>query len=139
MRTRMLVAVRNKTKTTNVFVFEDLPIKFYGEKNVQDAFRLLYSSKRTTKHSGLHRSDLMTEDSTLLCSASDTVCRAMASLAAICFFFRLFRLWDGDHSWLNTNTGSKRSHTPRHYSHTIPSPCSSTVWSRSRIVINMEI
>lgn len=46
---------------------------------------------------------LMTEDSTLLCSASDTVCRAMASLAAICFFFRLFRLWDGDHSCSHTN------------------------------------
>lgn len=45
----------------------------------------------------------MTEDSTLLCSASDTVCRAMASLAAICFFFRLFRLWDGDHSCSHKN------------------------------------
>lgn len=47
----------------------------------------------------------MTEDSTLVCSASDTVCRAIASLAAICFFFRLFRLWDGDHSCLCTYTG----------------------------------
>src|SRR4029434_1241052 len=47
---------------------------------------------------------LMTDDSTLLCSASDTVWRAMASRAAICFFFRLFRLWDGDHSCVHTHT-----------------------------------
>lgn len=50
-----------------------------------------------------YSTNLMTEDSTLLCSASDTVCRAMASLAAICFFFRLFRLWDGDHSCSHKN------------------------------------
>lgn len=59
-------------------------------------------SKKASKILELHSTHLITEDSTLLCSASDTVCRAMASLAAICFFFRLFRLWDGDHScWHN--------------------------------------
>lgn len=42
---------------------------------------------------------LITEDSKLLTSVSDaTVCRAMASRAANCFFLRLFRLWEGDHS-----------------------------------------
>lgn len=59
------------------------------------------------QHLYVYSADLMTEDSTLLCSVSDTVCRAMASLAAICFFFRLFRLWDGDHSYLNTHIGLK--------------------------------
>lgn len=58
--------------------------------------------KRTTEFLRLLRTDLITEDSTLFCSASDTVWRAMASLAAICFFFKLFKLCDGDHSWTNT-------------------------------------
>lgn len=50
---------------------------------------------------GFHQEQgyLITEDSTLLTSVSDaTVCLAMASLAASCFFLRLFKLWEGDHS-----------------------------------------
>lgn len=62
-------------------------------------------SWQVASNNNIYDADLMTEDSTLLCSASDTVCRAMASLAAICFFFRLFRLWDGDHSCFHTDTG----------------------------------
>lgn len=45
------------------------------------------------------RAHLITDDSAMLSSASETtVWRAMASRVASCFFLRLFRLWDGDHS-----------------------------------------
>lgn len=42
---------------------------------------------------------LITDDSTTLSSVSETtVWRAMASRVASCFFLRLFKLWEGDHS-----------------------------------------
>ena len=42
---------------------------------------------------------LITDDSTTLSSVSETtVWRAMASRVASCFFLKLFKLWDGDHS-----------------------------------------
>lgn len=50
---------------------------------------------------------LITDDSTTLCSVSETtVWRAMASRVASCFFFRLFRLCEGDHSCVTSTDPS---------------------------------
>lgn len=58
-----------------------------------------HTEEKQLIHTNLNHKYLITEDSTLLTSVSDaTVCRAMASRAASCFFLRLFKLWEGDHS-----------------------------------------
>lgn len=64
------------------------------------------SQMRQAGNGTLH---LITEDSTMLSSVSETtVWRAMASRVANCFFLRLFKLWDGDHSW-EAKTGTPTS------------------------------
>lgn len=66
------------------------------------------------REAGTSTPHLITEDSTMLSSVSETtVWRAMASRVANCFFLRLFKLWDGDHSWeAKTGTPTSAQFTP---------------------------
>lgn len=138
MRTRMLVTVRNKTKTTNVFVFEELRVKFYGEKMCKMplgfyilvkgqqnilVFTALTWWRRTLRYSARRPTPSAEPWPPSLPSASSSGSSGCGTGTTP--------------GWTQTQ-GQNRA-TPPDITVTILSPSSSTVWSRSRIVINMEI